>query len=57
MLILTRSVGQAIVIAHDITVTVAGIHPNKVNLAIDAPKSIPVRRGEVERKVQQEPNR
>lgn len=47
MLVLTRRVGEGIVIAGDIQVTVEAIHGNRVRLGIAAPQSIRVDRREV----------
>lgn len=53
MLVLTRSIGQEIVIGDNIRVTVVAVHGDKVRLGIAAPKSIPVDRQEVhERRMQ-----
>ena len=47
MLVLTRSVGQEIVIDGHIRVTVLGIHGNKIRLGIAAPPEIRVDRSEI----------
>ena len=47
MLVVTRRKGQRIVIGNDIEVVVSGISGSTVRLAIVAPRSIPVLRGEV----------
>jgi carbon storage regulator len=47
VLVLSRRVGESIVIDGRITVTVAEIRPGEVRLGIDAPRSIPVHRKEV----------
>jgi len=51
-LVLTRGVGEAVIIDHRIEVHVAEIRGQKVRLAIAAPKDIPVNRAEVEREVE-----
>lgn len=48
MLILTRKLGDAIVIGRDVKVTVSDIRGSNVKLSIEAPKSISVNRLEVE---------
>jgi len=47
MLVLSRKVGERLVIAGNITVVVSAVKGNKVTLAIDAPPSVPVDRAEV----------
>jgi carbon storage regulator len=47
MLVLSRKKGEAIEIGEDVVVTVARIQGDKVRLAIEAPKSVPINRGEV----------
>jgi carbon storage regulator len=47
MLVVTRRKGQRIVIGNDIEVVVSGISGSTVKLAIIAPRSVPVLRGEV----------
>lgn len=47
MLVLTRGVGQSIVIGGEVTVTVLGINGNHVRVGFKAPKSVAVHRKEV----------
>ena len=47
MLILTRRVGETLVIGDDIVVTVLSIKGNQVRVGVKAPKEISVHRGEV----------
>jgi carbon storage regulator len=47
MLVLTRRVGEEIVIAGDVRVTVVAVQGDKVRLGIVAPKEVPVHRQEV----------
>jgi len=47
MLVLSRKKEQSIVINDTIVVKVIGVRNNKVQLGIEAPKEIPVHRGEV----------
>jgi carbon storage regulator len=54
MLILTRRVGETLVIGNDVTVTVLGIRGNQVRLGINAPKDVEVHREEVYERVQKE---
>lgn len=54
MLILTRRVGETIVIGNDIRVTVNAINGNQVRIGIEAPHDITVHREEVSNRIQQE---
>lgn len=51
MLVLSRKAGETLFIGHDVEVTIAGIDGNRVRLAINAPKSVPIYRKEVYKKV------
>jgi carbon storage regulator len=50
MLVLTRKIGEKIVIDGDIIVTVLGYDGSKIRLGIDAPRSVGVNREEVQRR-------
>lgn len=47
MLILTRKVGETVIIGEEVTVTVLGLKGNQVRLGINAPKNISVHREEI----------
>ena len=47
MLILTRRVGETVVIGDDVTVTVLGIKGNQVRIGVKAPKTVSVHREEI----------
>jgi carbon storage regulator len=47
MLILTRGVGQVIVIGDDIAVTILGVTGNQVRIGVNAPKEVSVYREEI----------
>ena len=47
MLILTRRIGEVLMIGNDVTVTVLGVKGNQVRVGINAPKDIAVHRQEI----------
>ena len=56
MLILTRKVGETLMIGDDVTVTVLGVKGNQVRIGINAPKDVAVHREEIYNKIQAELN-
>lgn len=54
MLILTRRVGETLIINNNTKVTVLGVKGNQVRVGIDAPKSVPVHREEIQQRIENE---
>ena len=54
MLILTRRVGETIVIGEDIAVTILGVKGNQVRVGIAAPANVSVHREEIYERIQRE---
>lgn len=54
MLILTRRIGETLMIGDDVTITVLGIKGHQVRLGINAPKDVSVHREEIYQRIQQE---
>jgi carbon storage regulator len=54
MLVLTRHVGEALMIGDDVVVTVLGTKGNQVKIGVDAPRSMPVHREEIAARIRAE---
>jgi len=50
MLVLTRKIGERLIVGDNIAITLVQIHGNQVRLGIDAPREVNVRREEVEKR-------
>lgn len=54
MLILTRRVGETLMVGDDVTVTVLGVKGNQVRIGVNAPKDVAVHREEIYERIRKE---
>ena len=54
MLVLTRKIGEKVMIGDDVSVTILGLFGNYVRLGINAPKAVDIHREEIYVKIQNE---
>ena len=56
MLILTRRVGETLMIGDQVSVTVLGVKGNQVRIGVNAPRDVSVHREEIYDRIQRESN-
>lgn len=54
MLILTRRIGETLMVGDEVTVTVLGVKGNQVRIGVNAPREVAVNREEIYQKMQKE---
>lgn len=54
MLILTRRVGETLMVGDEVSVTVLGVKGNQVRIGVNAPKDVSVHREEIYQRIQRE---
>lgn len=54
MLILTRRVGETLMVGDDVTVTIVGLKGNQIRIGINAPKDVIVHREEIYERIRRE---
>lgn len=54
MLILTRRIGETIVIGGDVNITFLGMTGNQIRIGVKAPREVEVYREEIYKKIQRE---
>lgn len=54
MLILTRRVGETLMIGDEVSVTILGVKGNQVRIGVNAPKDVAVHREEIYQRIQRE---
>lgn len=54
MLILTRRIGETLMVGDEVTITVLGVKGNQVRIGVNAPKDVAVHREEIYQRIQRE---
>ncbi|MCX8573780.1 MULTISPECIES: carbon storage regulator CsrA [unclassified Gilliamella] len=57
MLILTRRVGETLIIGDDVVITILGVKGNQVRIGINAPKEVSIHREEIYNRIHQAQNK
>lgn len=50
MLVLSRKPGEQLIVGNNVRIVVLGVNGNRVTIGIDAPKDVPIKRGELKTK-------
>jgi carbon storage regulator len=56
MLILTRRVGETVMVGDDITVTIVSVKGNQIRIGINAPRNVSVHREEIYERIRRQQN-
>lgn len=54
MLILTRRIGETLMVGDNVSITVLGVKGNQVRIGVNAPKEVSVHREEIYQRIQRE---
>ena len=54
MLVLTRRIGEKIVIGENVTVVLLGVKGHQIRIGVDAPRDVPVNRDEIHQRILKE---
>jgi carbon storage regulator len=54
MLILTRRVGETVIVGNDVAVTIVGVKGNQIRIGISAPRNVPIHREEIYERIRRE---
>jgi carbon storage regulator len=54
MLVLTRRVGETVIVGNDVSVTILGVKGNQIRIGINAPRNVTVHREEIYERIRRE---
>jgi carbon storage regulator len=54
MLVLTRRVGETLIVGNDVSVTILGVKGNQIRIGVNAPKDVTVHREEIYERIRRE---